>query len=71
MPEAQYAELMEVVAAENFLLPVIFGRVSNEREDAAWALVKYFQHFGEATQFLSAIIDHEIDTTSDPSFFPF
>jgi len=56
---------MKVLGDENFLLPVMLGEVSNEREDAAWALVKYFQNVGNAPLFLSSMIQHEVEATSN------
>ena len=68
LPEMKYHDLMTSIAQNNYLLPVLLGRVVNDREDAAWAFVRYYDYYGEATQFLSAIIEHEVENTRKASF---
>jgi len=63
LPGSKYGDLMATLALDNYLLPVIFGKVSSDREDAAWAMVKYFQHVSHAPHFLSEIINHEVEAT--------
>ena len=55
-----------MISGNDFQLLVTLGHVSTDREDAAWALVKAFHYYGGVVHCISAIANHEIQTTRRP-----
>ena len=58
-----YANLLKVIREDSYRLPVLLGKVSSDREDAAWSLVKIAQSQNDAVPFLNYIISHEVAST--------
>ena len=63
LPLDRYSSLLKVIAEESYLIPVLFGKVSTNREDAAWSLVKITLSKDDAVNFINAVITHEVRST--------
>ena len=58
-----YAPFIEAISANRFQLPVVLGKVTNEREDAAWAIVRLFHFQDEGSKCIVEIAKHEVQST--------
>ena len=61
LPMESYSQLIDLLAADNFLLPALLGKVSQERENAAAATLKIFESKGRVLEFINAVVLHELD----------
>ena len=63
-----YAPFIEAISANRFQLPVVLGKVTNEREDAAWAIVRLFHFQDEGSKCIVEIAKHEVQSTGTYPF---
>ena len=63
LPAESYDPFIKAISGNQFQLPVVLGKVSNEREDAAWAMVKAFDYYGGVIKCITQIANHEVQTT--------
>jgi UTP-glucose-1-phosphate uridylyltransferase len=52
--------IFKVLTEESFILPTLFGQVSQDREEAAMSLVKIFEMEGTSVDMITAVIENEV-----------
>ncbi|KAI9007285.1 hypothetical protein BC832DRAFT_554878 [Gaertneriomyces semiglobifer] len=67
LPLTRYRPFLDVLYDDKFRLAHLFGKVSKDREEAAWPYIKLMEAEGRTLEFLCAILTAEIDDTADPN----
>ncbi|KAJ8330954.1 hypothetical protein QVD99_001232 [Batrachochytrium dendrobatidis] len=65
MPLCHYSDLLNLIQENAYSIPVILGKVSQDREDAARSLIRIFETNDTALRFLKAAVAHEISLAPD------
>ncbi|KAJ1330226.1 hypothetical protein BSLG_009645 [Batrachochytrium salamandrivorans] len=60
MPLEYYSRFLTLLQDNSYFIPVILGKVSQDREDAARSLIRIFETSDTALRFLKAAVAHEI-----------
>ncbi|TPX62940.1 hypothetical protein PhCBS80983_g00191 [Powellomyces hirtus] len=67
LPLENYRPFLDLLSQDGYRLCHLFGKVSKDREDAAWPLIKLMEADNVTQVFLLAIIQAEIADTNDPN----
>ncbi|KAJ3176506.1 hypothetical protein HDU87_005200 [Geranomyces variabilis] len=67
LPLETYRPFLDLLSQDDYHLAHLFGRVSKDREEAAWPLIKLMEADNSTQEFLLAIIQAEINDTNDPN----
>ncbi|KAJ3013975.1 hypothetical protein HKX48_005415 [Thoreauomyces humboldtii] len=67
LPLENYRPFLDLLSQDKYRLAHLFGKVSKDREEAAWPLIKLMEADECTQQFLLAIIHAEIEDTDDPN----
>nr|KAJ3422183.1 hypothetical protein HK105_000822 [Polyrhizophydium stewartii] len=65
MPLENYSGLVTLLQENSYFVPVVLGKVSQDREDAARSLIRIFETNDSALRFLKAAVAHEISLAPD------
>jgi len=59
-PLEKYGPFLDVLGEEAYRLCSLFGKVSQDRENAALAMIKIFESRGKGIDFINAVVKMEI-----------
>ncbi|KAI9102504.1 hypothetical protein DFS34DRAFT_591145 [Phlyctochytrium arcticum] len=62
----RYNDFLALIAEQDYRITHIFGKVSKDREEAAWPLIKLMEAKVCSQEFLQKILSAEIEDTTDP-----
>ncbi|KAI8925275.1 hypothetical protein BC831DRAFT_461732 [Entophlyctis helioformis] len=65
LPLEMYKDFVNILQEDDYLVPCILGKVSQDREDAARCMIRLFESNGTVVRFLKACIAQEISQASD------
>ncbi|KNC99916.1 uncharacterized protein SPPG_05288 [Spizellomyces punctatus DAOM BR117] len=67
LPLEKYRPFLDLLAEDRYRVAHLFGKVSKDREEAAWPFIKLMEADLATKPFLFAIISAEIEDTNDPN----